>query len=63
MFGFKVCKSANMTLEFFSSKKKIKIFLPKSKNTEFYADFKYVNKVKKYTKKVISKTNLTNMSF
>jgi hypothetical protein len=52
-------KSNNMTFKkiFWEKLKKV------SKNPEFHADFKSVEKVfKKLTKKVISKTSLANMS-
>ncbi len=49
-----------MTLKIFFFWQKIKMV---SKNAEFHADFESVEKVvKKCTKKVISKTSLTNMS-
>jgi hypothetical protein len=53
----KFSKSANITKEIFFKSKKI------LKNAEPHADFESVEKVvKKCTKKVKSKTSLTNMS-
>jgi hypothetical protein len=56
-FGLKLRKSINITYIFFFGSKKV------SKNAEFHADFKSVEKVfKKCTKKAKSKTILMNMS-
>jgi hypothetical protein len=57
-FGLKALKKYKHDLK--NLKNKIKKGI---KNAEFLADFKFVEKVLKiYTKKVLSKTSLTNMS-